>query len=76
MSLPPLTPEQQAEAQRIYDALRSAADADLLQIAQLLASKPDGQLLGATEFTLRDYTLKIGAKALQTALDGRKKGGT
>ena len=76
MSSTPLTPAQQAEADRIYEALRASLDSDIKQMAELLASKPDGQLLGATEFTLRDLALKAGAKALQAALDGRKKGGT
>ena len=74
-SHPTLTPEQQAEAQRIYEALRQAADADLRAVAELLASRPDGQLLGATEFEVRDRVHRIGAKATQAALDGRKKGG-
>jgi hypothetical protein len=76
MSHPTLTPEQQAEAQRIYEALRQAADADLRAVAELLASRPDAQLLGATEFEVRDRVHRIGAKAIQAALDGRKKGGT
>jgi hypothetical protein len=42
----------------------------------LLAAKPDGQLLGATEFQVRDAVHKLGAKALETALQGRKKGVT
>jgi len=73
MSRTPLTATQQAEADRIYESLRASLDSDIKQIAELLASKPDGQLLGATEFTVRDLVLKVGAKALQTALDGRKK---
>ena len=76
MSRTPLTTTQQADADRIYEALRTSLDTDIKQIAELLAAKPDGQLLGATEFTLRDLVLKAGAKALQTALDGRKKGAT
>ena len=70
----PLTPEQQAEAQRIYDALKAGLDSDIRQIAELLASKPDAQLLGATEFEVRDRVHAIGAKAVQSALSGRKKG--
>jgi len=76
VSRTPLTATQQAEADRIYEALRSSLDSDIRQIAELLAAKPDGQLLGATEFTLRDLVLKAGAKALHCALDGRKKGAT
>ena len=71
-----LTPEQEAEARRIFDTLKQTADADLLALARLLAAKPDGELLGATEFQVRDRVLRLGARALEAALDGRKKGGT
>ena len=76
MGTPALTPEQQEEADRIYEILRRNTEKDLRQIAQLLASKPDGQLFGATEFELRDRSLEIAAMALETALTERKKGGT
>jgi hypothetical protein len=76
MDRPTLTPQQQAQAQRIYDVLRQAADADLRELAQLLAAKADHELFGATEFQVRDAVHKIGAKALETALQERKKGGT
>ena len=76
MSRLPLTPEQAELAERIYQTLRQAADADLRDLAELLASKPDRQLLGQTEFEVRDRVHALGAKALQTALDERKKGGT
>jgi hypothetical protein len=71
-----LTPAQEAEADRIYQALKQAADADLRGLARLLAGKPDRDLLGATSFQVRDRVLGIGAKALEAALAGRKKGGT
>ena len=71
-----LTPDQAALSDRIYQSLRQAADSDLRTMADLLASKLDHQLLGQTEFEVRDQVHKIGAKALQTALDGRKKGAT
>jgi hypothetical protein len=71
-----LTPEQEAEARRIYNALKAAADTDLLALARLLASKPDSQIFGPTEFHVRDLVHRIGAKAIEAALDGRKKGGT
>jgi hypothetical protein len=72
----PLTPDQQAEADRIHAALTAAAAADLRDLADLLASKADGDLLGPTEFQVRDLVHRIGAKALETALAERKKGGT
>lgn len=71
-----LTPEQVALSDRIYQSLRQAADSDLRALADILASKPDHQLLGQTEFEVRDQVHKIGAKALETALDERKKGAT
>ena len=71
-----LTAEQEAEARRIYDALQHSADAELMALARLLASKGDGDIFGATEFQVRDAVHKIGAQAIQTALQGRKKGGT
>ena len=71
-----LTAEQEAEALRIYQALKRAADEDLLALARLLASKPDAELLGRTEFGARDRAHRIAAKALGEALAGRKKGAT
>ena len=71
-----LTPEQQAEAQRIHAAMLQAAEADLRELAELLATKDDTNTFGATEFTVRDIVLRVGAKAVETALSGRKKGGT
>ena len=70
-----LTTEQAELAERIYQTLKQAADSDLRGLAELLASKPDRQLLGRTEFEVRDAVHKIGAKALETALEERKKGG-
>jgi len=72
------TPEtsHQEQAERIYQALMKAAAVDLRGIAELLASKPDHQVLGRTEFQVRDLVHDLGAKAIQAALDERKKGGT
>jgi hypothetical protein len=71
-----LTPEQEAEARRIFDALKQSAEADLMALARLLASKADGEIFGATEFQVRDRVHLIGAKAIEAALAGRKKGAT
>jgi hypothetical protein len=76
MSWSHLPPEQADLAERIYQTLRQAADSDLRGLAELLATKPDRQLLGQTEFEVRDRVHQIGAKAFETALDERKKGGT
>jgi hypothetical protein len=76
MSRLPLTPDQAALSDRIYQSLHQAAESDLRLLADLLASRPDHQLLGQTEFEVRERVHKIGAKALETALDERKKGAT
>ena len=71
-----LTPEQEAEAQRLYEPLQQPFLDEARRLARLLATKPDRQLLGQTEFEVRDAVHRLGAEALQTALDERKKGGT
>jgi len=71
-----LTPEQEAEAQRLADIIAQKAKEEALVMARLLVSKPDHELLGATEFEIRDRVHKIGAHALETAVNQRKKGGT
>lgn len=73
---PDLTPEQIADAERIYQSLHQASEEEHWRIAQLLATRRDDQLLGQTEFEIRDLVHKTGAKAIQAALDGRKKGDT
>ena len=73
---PQLSVEQEAEAQRIFQILKSTSDDELLALARLLASKKDRDLLGQTELEVRDRVHQIGAKAIQTALSERKKGAT
>ena len=71
-----LTPEQRAEAERLYQLLQGPFLDEARRLAELLAGKPDAQLLGKTEFEVRDAVHQLGATALQAALQGRKKGGT
>lgn len=70
---PELTAEQKAEADRIHAAMLQAAESDLRELAELLASKNDSNIFGATEFTVRDIVLRVGATAIATALEERKK---
>jgi hypothetical protein len=72
----PLTPQQQAEADHLYSLLQQTFLDEARQLARLLAAKEDSQLLGRTEFELRDAVHRLGAQALQTALNERKKRGT
>jgi len=72
----PLTPEQEAQAQRLAAIIGKKAQEEALYMARLLVSKPDHKLLGATEFEIRDRAHKLAASAIETALNERKKGGT
>jgi hypothetical protein len=69
-----LTPEQRDEADQIERRLLAAVGDEVRGIAELLASKPDRQLLGEAEFQVRDRVHQIGARAIEAALDERKKG--
>lgn len=73
---PSLTPEQEAEAQRLAGIIGRRAQDEALQMARLLVSKSDAEIFGQTEFELRDRAHDLAAHALETALTERKKGGT
>ena len=70
-----LNEDQEAESQRIYERLRGAFDEELKTIARFMASKPNDQLFGQTEFELRDRVHELGARVLETAADERQKKG-
>jgi hypothetical protein len=73
---PDLRPEQRADADALRQHLMTAVATDIDGLAELLATKTDRDLFGATEFQVRDLVLAIGAKALQAAADLRKKRAT
>lgn len=75
MDAPILNPEQDAEAERLFQTLRPVLEAELRQMTRLLVSKPDDKLLGKTKFEVRDRVHTIGAKVIEFALNERKKGG-
>jgi hypothetical protein len=75
MTVPPTETPHTADGQR-RERLRQIFQEEADRVTQLLDSKPDSQLLGQTEFLLRDAVHRAGARALEAALDGRKKGGT
>ena len=76
MSTPDLTPEQEAHAQELAGTVLKTLEDDILKMTRLLASKPDHQVLGSTEFQIRDLVHRIGAKTIQAELDARQKKGT
>ena len=71
-----LTPEQEVEALRLAESVALKTKEELLQITRLLVSKKDHELFGETEFQVRDLVHKMGARAIETAVNERKKGGT
>ena len=50
-----------------------ALEGDILRMTKLLASKPDSQVLGQTEFQIRDIVHQIGAKAILAGHSTRQK---
>jgi hypothetical protein len=72
MSQPPLTPQQEALAQQLADALRQGTDDLITQIARTLAATTDATLFGDTELKLRDIALLIAARAYQLHLRDKK----
>jgi hypothetical protein len=71
-----LTTEQEAQAKRIAEIVSQKVQDEALQMARLLVSKPDHEFFGKTEYEIRDRVHRIGACAIETALQERKKGGT
>lgn len=71
-----LTAEQRAEAEAVQDILMAKMRVECRRMAELLASKPNGDLFGETEFVLRDMLLGLGAQAVAATLEERKKRGT
>ena len=61
-----LTPEQEAEAQRLAGIIAEKAKQEALLMARLLVSKKDHELLGHAEFEIRDRVHKLGAHAIET----------
>jgi hypothetical protein len=72
-----MTAEERAEAERLFEVTQEAMAEEQWRICCLMASKKDAQLLGQTEFDLRDRVLRLGAIVLEAAVNQRcKKGAT
>lgn len=71
-----LNAEQEQEAQRVGKILQEKMAGDIVQLARLMVSKKDSEIFGKTEFEVRDQVHRLGAKAIETVLEERKKGGT
>ena len=67
-----LTAPQEAEARELAQAIASAAEADLLEVARTLVGSTPATLFGANEFKIRDIVLRVAAKAYERHLAGKK----
>jgi hypothetical protein len=67
-----LTPAQEEEAQNLAQALVKATYDDLLRMARALVASDTAALFGDTEFTVRDLSHDIAAKAYQQHLEQKK----
>jgi len=63
------------EEQRIYELLGDCFEQERRRVAKALAGKDDSNLLGQTEFDLRDRVHALGAKALEVVAEERQKKG-
>jgi len=71
-----LTADQEAEAKRLAELIAAKAQEEALILARMLVSRAPAELLGQTEFDVRERVHQLGAFAVETALNERKKGGT
>ena len=70
-----MSDEQFAEAQRIMEVSQEALRKEIWRMSCLMACKKNGELLGQTEFALRDIVLRVGAIILENAVNERRKKG-
>ncbi len=72
MTPPPLTSEQEAQAQQLLLHLQEVARDDLLALARLLVSKPEAEIFGQTEFQARAIVHRGAAQAFTLHLREKK----
>ena len=72
MTHSPLSPEKEAEAQALVQAIRRGAEEELLTIARALVATDEHTLFGDTELHIRDLVHRIGAKAYHAHLAQKK----
>ena len=71
----PSDPGPQLESRHFAALFLQLAQREAQRFGELLATRPDQQLLGRTEFDLRDPGSPIRGRLLDAAVDERKKGG-
>jgi hypothetical protein len=68
-----LTPEQEAHAHIVAEKVLQIAREKILEMTRLAASQPDNQVLGQTEFQLRDLVHAIAAAVIEAEVQERPK---
>jgi len=68
----PLSEEQEGEAELLEAKILLAVDREISDLARLLVSKNENDLFGQSEFQVRDLVLRVGAKAFEEHLRGKK----
>lgn len=67
-----LSAAQEAQAQKLAQAIAQASYEDILDIARTLVATEDASLFGDTEFTIRAKSHRIAAKAYRQHLEQKK----
>lgn len=70
-----MTEEQFGEAKRVLEVTEQATADELWRLCCLMAVKQDGEMLGQTEFQMRDVIHRIAAITLEAAVNERRKKG-
>lgn len=67
-----LSPAQEEEAQKLAQTIAQATYDDVLRMARVLVASDPADLFGDTEFTVRDLSHDIAAKAYRQHLEQKK----
>ena len=67
-----LSEEQEREATLLEAKIRLAAEKEISELARLLVGTSESDLFGQTEFHVRELVLRIGARAFEEHLRGKK----
>lgn len=67
-----LSTAQEAEARELAQAIATAAESDLLEIARTLVGSTPATLFGDNEFEIRNIVLRVAAKAYEQHLAQKK----
>lgn len=67
-----LSNAQEAQAQKLAQAITQASYDDILAIARTLVATDDASLFGDTEFTVRGLSHRIAAQAYRQHLEQKK----